>query len=78
MLDQPNEERLGIEANHIDICRFDSEQNDAYDQVEGNIVLVATEAVRARANQLRLADLATAAPLVTPPASEPPEVQRRT
>ncbi len=39
--------QIAIDADHTTICKFDSPENDAYDQVIDNLVALANSATRA-------------------------------
>jgi len=71
VLNQPDEERLGIEADHVNICRFATADDDTYQQVEGNIVRLAGNAVANRNAHLRLNALPSAASLAISPTNIP-------
>jgi hypothetical protein len=53
-----------MNADHTTICKFESADGDDYEQVSGNIVILAESATKAFAERQRLARLA--APGTTP------------
>lgn len=50
------ETQIGLDAHHADICKFRARDDDAYEQVEGNIIELVEQALLAFGEQERLAE----------------------